>query len=93
MCVLYTYATCQGVLTTLGSYNQYNRNCYRSGGLYSRTSSHSPSFISGLFEICLVLLQGLHGTVLPELCDWHLCGFHRVLIFGIPGSRAGSGYT
>ncbi|XP_062239348.1 sodium- and chloride-dependent betaine transporter-like [Platichthys flesus] len=29
MCVMYMYATCQGVLTTLGSYNQYNRNCYR----------------------------------------------------------------
>ncbi|CAB1444867.1 unnamed protein product [Pleuronectes platessa] len=29
MCVMHTYATCQGVLTTLGSYNKYNRNCYR----------------------------------------------------------------
>ncbi|CAB1430241.1 unnamed protein product [Pleuronectes platessa] len=29
MCVMYTYATCQGTLTTLGSYNKYNRNCYR----------------------------------------------------------------
>ncbi|XP_034434392.1 sodium- and chloride-dependent betaine transporter-like isoform X2 [Hippoglossus hippoglossus] len=29
MCVMYTYAMSQGVLTTLGSYNKYNRNCYR----------------------------------------------------------------
>ncbi|XP_019947904.2 sodium- and chloride-dependent betaine transporter-like [Paralichthys olivaceus] len=29
MCVMYSCATCHGVLTTLGSYNKYNRNCYR----------------------------------------------------------------
>lgn len=27
--VLYSYALCQGVLTSLGSYNKYNNNCYR----------------------------------------------------------------
>ncbi|XP_068611339.1 sodium- and chloride-dependent betaine transporter-like [Brachionichthys hirsutus] len=27
--VLFSYAVCQGVLTSLGSYNQYNNNCYR----------------------------------------------------------------
>ncbi|XP_034528867.1 sodium- and chloride-dependent GABA transporter 2-like isoform X2 [Notolabrus celidotus] len=27
--VLFSYAVCQGVLTSLGSYNKYNNNCYR----------------------------------------------------------------
>ncbi|XP_061618363.1 sodium- and chloride-dependent betaine transporter-like [Phyllopteryx taeniolatus] len=27
--VFFTYAICQGVLTSLGSYNKYNNNCYR----------------------------------------------------------------
>ncbi|XP_010767297.1 sodium- and chloride-dependent betaine transporter-like, partial [Notothenia coriiceps] len=28
--VFFSYAVCQGVLTSLGSYNKYNNNCYRS---------------------------------------------------------------
>lgn len=27
--VFFSYAVCQGVLTSLGSYNKYNNNCYR----------------------------------------------------------------
>lgn len=27
--VFFSYAVCQGVLTSLGSYNKYDNNCYR----------------------------------------------------------------
>lgn len=35
--VLFSFGICQGTLTSLGSYNQFNNNCYR---------SVAPAFVS-----------------------------------------------
>lgn len=35
--VLFSFGICQGTLTALGSYNQFNNNCYR---------SVAPAFVS-----------------------------------------------
>ncbi|XP_028431208.1 sodium- and chloride-dependent GABA transporter 2 isoform X1 [Perca flavescens] len=51
--VFYSYAICLGCLTTLGSYNKYNNNCYRDS-LYLCLLNSGTSFISG-FAIFSVL--------------------------------------
>ncbi|XP_019957211.1 solute carrier family 6 member 11a [Paralichthys olivaceus] len=51
--IFYSYAICLGCLTTLGSYNKYNNNCYRDS-LYLCLLNSGTSFISG-FAIFSVL--------------------------------------
>uniref|UniRef100_A0A4W6D9P5 Transporter n=1 Tax=Lates calcarifer TaxID=8187 RepID=A0A4W6D9P5_LATCA len=51
--IFYSYAICLGCLTTLGSYNKYNNNCYRDS-FYLCLMNSGTSFISG-FAIFSVL--------------------------------------
>ncbi|XP_077458901.1 solute carrier family 6 member 11a [Stigmatopora argus] len=51
--IFYSYAICLGCLTTLGSYNKYNNNCYRDSFFLCLLNS-GTSFISG-FAIFSVL--------------------------------------
>uniref|UniRef100_A0A672H1R4 Transporter n=1 Tax=Salarias fasciatus TaxID=181472 RepID=A0A672H1R4_SALFA len=51
--IFYSYAICLGCLTTLGSYNEYNNNCYRDSFFLCLLNS-ATSFISG-FAIFSVL--------------------------------------
>ncbi|XP_055364706.1 solute carrier family 6 member 11a isoform X2 [Betta splendens] len=51
--IFYSYAVCLGCLTTLGSYNKYNNNCYRDSFCICVLNS-GTSFISG-FAIFSVL--------------------------------------
>ncbi|KAK2862060.1 hypothetical protein Q5P01_001593 [Channa striata] len=51
--IFYSYAVCLGCLTTLGSYNNYNNNCYRDS-FYICLLNSGTSFISG-FAIFSVL--------------------------------------
>ncbi|XP_037346500.2 sodium- and chloride-dependent GABA transporter 2 [Pungitius pungitius] len=51
--IFYSYALCLGCLTTLGSYNKYNNNCYRDS-FYLCLLNSGTSFISG-FAIFSVL--------------------------------------
>ncbi|XP_035488759.1 sodium- and chloride-dependent GABA transporter 2-like isoform X1 [Scophthalmus maximus] len=51
--IFYSYAICLGCLTTLGSYNKYNNNCYRDS-FYLCLFNSGTSFISG-FAIFSVL--------------------------------------
>ncbi|XP_026205345.1 sodium- and chloride-dependent GABA transporter 2-like [Anabas testudineus] len=51
--IFYSYAICLGCLTTLGSYNNYNNNCYRDS-FYICLLNSGTSFISG-FAIFSVL--------------------------------------
>ncbi|KAM7402181.1 hypothetical protein PAMP_017445 [Pampus punctatissimus] len=51
--IFYSYAICLGYLTTLGSYNKYNNNCYRDS-FYLCLLNSGTSFISG-FAIFSVL--------------------------------------
>ncbi|XP_024126869.1 solute carrier family 6 member 11a isoform X2 [Oryzias melastigma] len=44
--ILYSYAVCLGFLTSLGSYNKYNNNCYRDS-IYLCLLNSGTSFISG----------------------------------------------
>ncbi|XP_063766446.1 solute carrier family 6 member 11a [Eleginops maclovinus] len=45
--VFYSYAICLGCLTTLGSYNKYNNNCYRDS-FYLCLLNSGTSFVSGM---------------------------------------------
>ncbi|XP_020497986.1 solute carrier family 6 member 11a isoform X1 [Labrus bergylta] len=51
--IFYSYAICLGCLTTLGSYNKYNNNCYRDSFLLCLLNS-GTSFLSG-FAIFSIL--------------------------------------
>uniref|UniRef100_A0A3Q4HZG2 Transporter n=1 Tax=Neolamprologus brichardi TaxID=32507 RepID=A0A3Q4HZG2_NEOBR len=51
--IFYSYAICLGCLTTLGSYNKYNNNCYRDS-FYLCLLNSGTSFVSG-FAIFSVL--------------------------------------
>ncbi|XP_071383100.1 sodium- and chloride-dependent GABA transporter 2-like [Centroberyx affinis] len=51
--IFYSYAICLGYLTTLGSYNKYNNNCYRDSFLLCLLNS-GTSFVSG-FAIFSIL--------------------------------------
>ncbi|XP_030584968.1 sodium- and chloride-dependent GABA transporter 2-like [Archocentrus centrarchus] len=51
--IFYSYAICLGCLTTLGSYNKYNNNCYRDS-FYLCLLNSGTSFISG-FAIFSIL--------------------------------------
>uniref|UniRef100_UPI0037E9BB0E sodium- and chloride-dependent GABA transporter 2-like n=1 Tax=Semicossyphus pulcher TaxID=241346 RepID=UPI0037E9BB0E len=51
--IFYSYAICLGCLTTLGSYNKYNNNCYRDSFFLCLLNS-GTSFISG-FAIFSIL--------------------------------------
>ncbi|XP_022044920.1 sodium- and chloride-dependent GABA transporter 2-like isoform X1 [Acanthochromis polyacanthus] len=51
--IFYSYAICLGCLTTLGSYNKYNNNCYKDS-FYLCLLNSGTSFISG-FAIFSVL--------------------------------------
>ncbi|XP_075893083.1 sodium- and chloride-dependent GABA transporter 2-like isoform X2 [Nelusetta ayraudi] len=51
--IFYSYAICLGCLTTLGSYNKYNNNCYRDS-FYLCLLNSGTSFLSG-FAIFSVL--------------------------------------
>uniref|UniRef100_A0A3B4A6C5 Transporter n=1 Tax=Periophthalmus magnuspinnatus TaxID=409849 RepID=A0A3B4A6C5_9GOBI len=51
--IFYSYAICLGILTTLGSYNKYNNNCYRDS-FYLCLLNSGTSFVSG-FAIFSVL--------------------------------------
>ncbi|XP_056156735.1 sodium- and chloride-dependent GABA transporter 2-like [Lampris incognitus] len=51
--IFYSYAVCLGYLTTLGSYNKYNNNCYRDSFLLCLLNS-GTSFASG-FAIFSIL--------------------------------------
>uniref|UniRef100_A0A8C5HXY5 Transporter n=1 Tax=Gouania willdenowi TaxID=441366 RepID=A0A8C5HXY5_GOUWI len=51
--IFYSYAICLGCLTTLGSYNKYNNNCYRDSFFLCILNS-GTSFLSG-FAIFSVL--------------------------------------
>ncbi|RVE73273.1 hypothetical protein OJAV_G00047680 [Oryzias javanicus] len=67
--ILYSYALCLGFLTSLGSYNKYNNNCYRDS-IYLCLLNSGTSFISG-FAIFSVLgymsqKQGVDISVVAE---------------------------
>uniref|UniRef100_A0A3P9K438 Transporter n=1 Tax=Oryzias latipes TaxID=8090 RepID=A0A3P9K438_ORYLA len=51
--IFYSYALCLGYLTTFGSYNKYNNNCYRDS-FYLCLLNSGTSFISG-FAIFSIL--------------------------------------
>ncbi|XP_060925138.1 sodium- and chloride-dependent GABA transporter 2-like [Limanda limanda] len=51
--IFYSYAICLGCLTTFGSYNKYNNNCYRDS-FYLCLLNSGTSFISG-FAIFSIL--------------------------------------
>ncbi|CAB1315280.1 unnamed protein product, partial [Coregonus sp. 'balchen'] len=51
--IFYSYGVCTGVLTTLGSYNKYNNNCYRDC-VYLCLLNSVTSFVAG-FAIFSVL--------------------------------------
>ncbi|XP_033481687.1 sodium- and chloride-dependent GABA transporter 2 [Epinephelus lanceolatus] len=51
--IFYSYAICLGCLTTLGSFNKYNNNCYRDS-FYLCLLNSGTSFVSG-FAIFSVL--------------------------------------
>lgn len=51
--IFYSYAVCTGVLTSLGSYNKYNNNCYRDC-IYLCLLNSLTSFVAG-FAIFSVL--------------------------------------
>ncbi|XP_072308495.1 solute carrier family 6 member 11a [Eucyclogobius newberryi] len=51
--IFYSYALCLGILTTLGSYNKYNNNCYKDS-FYLCLLNSGTSFISG-FAIFSIL--------------------------------------
>uniref|UniRef100_H2L8Y3 Transporter n=2 Tax=Oryzias latipes TaxID=8090 RepID=H2L8Y3_ORYLA len=67
--ILYSYAVCLGFLTSLGSYNKYNNNCYRDSLCLCLLNS-GTSFTSG-FAIFSVLgymseKQGVDISVVAE---------------------------
>lgn len=59
--VLYSYILCNGVITTMGSYNKYNNNCFRSASAHTSTSStvytvHSCDLLFSMhFRDCMAL--------------------------------------
>ncbi|CAJ1050681.1 sodium- and chloride-dependent GABA transporter 2-like [Xyrichtys novacula] len=67
--IFYSYAICLGCLTTLGSYNKYNNNCYRDSFFLCLLNS-GTSFMSG-FAIFSVLgymsqTQGVEISTVAE---------------------------
>ncbi|XP_028654611.2 sodium- and chloride-dependent GABA transporter 2-like [Erpetoichthys calabaricus] len=67
--IFFSYSVCMGRLTTLGSYNKYNNNCYKDS-LYLCLLNSSTSFVAG-FAIFSVLgfmayEQGLHISKVAE---------------------------
>lgn len=67
--IFYSYAICLGCLTTLGSYNKYNNNCYRDSFFLCLLNS-GTSFLAG-FAIFSILgymsqKQGLDITSVAE---------------------------
>uniref|UniRef100_A0A8C6T9I0 Transporter n=1 Tax=Neogobius melanostomus TaxID=47308 RepID=A0A8C6T9I0_9GOBI len=53
--IFYSYAICLGILTTLGSYNKYNNNCYKPWSrVHSLSSSCDPSACASSLG-CLLL--------------------------------------
>ncbi|XP_008283676.1 solute carrier family 6 member 11a [Stegastes partitus] len=58
--IFYSYAICLGCLTTLGSYNKYNNNCYRDS-FYLCLLNSGTSFVSGfaIFSILGYMSQKL----------------------------------
>nr|XP_006628640.2 PREDICTED: sodium- and chloride-dependent GABA transporter 2-like [Lepisosteus oculatus] len=67
--IFYSYAICLGYLTSLGSYNKYNNNCYRDS-FYLCLLNSTTSFVAG-FAIFSVLgfmayEQGVDITLVAE---------------------------
>ncbi|XP_033994443.1 sodium- and chloride-dependent GABA transporter 2-like [Trematomus bernacchii] len=67
--IFYSYAICLGCLTTLGSYNKYNNNCYRDS-FYLCLLNSGTSFISG-FAIFSVLgyMSQKQGVDIASVAD------------------------
>eukprot|EP00066_Takifugu_rubripes_P022393 XP_011611659.1 PREDICTED: sodium- and chloride-dependent GABA transporter 2-like [Takifugu rubripes] len=61
--VFFSYAVCQGVLTSLGSYNKYNNNCYRD--CLALCFLNSATSIFAGFAVFSVLGFMAHGLDLP----------------------------
>ncbi|KAM8756604.1 sodium- and chloride-dependent GABA transporter 2-like [Acanthopagrus schlegelii] len=67
--IFYSYAICLGCLTTLGSYNKYNNNCYKDS-FYLCLLNSGTSFISG-FAIFSVLgyMSQKQGVDIDSVAD------------------------
>ncbi|XP_017564575.1 sodium- and chloride-dependent GABA transporter 2-like [Pygocentrus nattereri] len=67
--VFFSYSTCVGMLTVLGSYNTYNNNCYRDCFMLSLLNS-STSVIAG-FAVFSVLgfMAHVHGKPIEEVAE------------------------
>ncbi|KAL7879066.1 hypothetical protein AOLI_G00100400 [Acnodon oligacanthus] len=67
--VFFSYSTCVGMLTVLGSYNTYNNNCYRDCFMLSLLNS-STSVIAG-FAVFSVLgfMAHEHGKPIEEVAE------------------------
>lgn len=92
--IFYSYGVCTGVLTSLGSYNKYNNNCYRCVFLYCFVKVTNYTWIVlTIWDISSCFhQQGLYFPVPVE--QFHqLCGrFCYFLGARFHGKRARCGY-
>uniref|UniRef100_A0AAV2M7J8 Transporter n=1 Tax=Knipowitschia caucasica TaxID=637954 RepID=A0AAV2M7J8_KNICA len=99
--IFYSYAICLGILTTLGSYNKYNNNCYSGTSFTSGVaifsvlgymSEKQGIDISSVAEsgpglVFIVYPQAI--TLLPFPQVWAVCFFTMIILLGIDGQFVG----
>lgn len=91
--IFYSYGVCTGVLTSLGSYNKYNNNCYRSVllGFWYIYLRWSATVVNMFCHFWLSSKQRLCSSVLVKQLN-QLCGWLRHLLcawFYGQGARCG----
>lgn len=85
--VLFSFGICQGTLTALGSYNQFNNNCYRSAESLFVSLNASSKQNKNSREIAACLCTFLKYTTITTvitivalteyLPSWLFCCFHN----------------
>uniref|UniRef100_A0A8C7W2U2 Transporter n=1 Tax=Oncorhynchus mykiss TaxID=8022 RepID=A0A8C7W2U2_ONCMY len=99
--VFFSYAICLGYLTSLGSYNKYNNNCYKDS-FYLCLLNSGTSFLSGfaIFSILgymsLMQCPGLVFIVYPQAVSllpcpqfWAVCFFTMIILLGLDSQFVG----
>ncbi|KAK5848873.1 hypothetical protein PBY51_008560 [Eleginops maclovinus] len=67
--VFFSYAVCQGVLTSLGSYNKYNNNCYRDCMALCLLNSATSIFAGFAVFSVLGFMANEMGVSIPEVAS------------------------